>query len=123
MAIFGGLAMLLAAVGLYGVMAFLVSQRAREIGIRLALGAQRRGVLKLIIGDAVQVAALGVVIGVLLALVATQGLASLLYGIEPWDPATFATIAALLILVACAASWLPARRAAAVDPAIALRGE
>jgi ABC-type antimicrobial peptide transport system permease subunit len=100
-----------------------VAQRAPEIGIRMALGAQRGRVLRLILRDGVRVAAIGVAAGILLALVATRGLGSTLYGVAPWDPITFVAIALLLVLVACAASWLPARRAASVDPAIALRAE
>ncbi|HUF27222.1 MAG TPA: ABC transporter permease [Gemmatimonadaceae bacterium] len=119
----GALALLLACVGLFGVMAFVVSMRTREIGIRMALGAHGSTVLCLILGDGMRLAAVGIGVGALLALGVTHVLSSALYGVTPRDPLTFAAIAALLSLVAVAASWIPARRAARVDPLVALRAE
>ena len=119
----GTLALLLAAMGIYGVMSYTVSRRTREIGVRVALGAARRNVVAMVIGRALRLAGIGLLIGGGGALGAGQLLRSLLYGVSPRDPATFAAIALLLSAVALLASWLPARRAAAVDPLIALRCE
>ena len=118
---FGALGLILGAVGIYGVLAYLVSQRAREIGVRLALGAEPGAVSRMVVGRGLGLAALGVAIGVVAALAAGRGLRGLLYGVEPTDPAMMALAAALLTLVAVAASWVPARRAAGVDPVTALR--
>jgi ABC-type antimicrobial peptide transport system permease subunit len=118
---FAGLTLFLAAVGVYGVLSHGVVQRTREIGLRLALGAQRSSVLRLVIGQALVSVAAGLVVGVAGALVVTRWLGTLLYGITPTDPLTFITAAAVLVLVALAASYLPARRASRVDPAVALR--
>ncbi len=117
----GALALLLAAVGIYGVMAYAVSRRTREIGVRVALGAARGDVLGMVMGRAVRLSGIGVLIGGVAALGVAQLLASQLYGVSPRDPTTFAVIALLLIAVALVASWVPARRAAAVDPLVALR--
>jgi putative ABC transport system permease protein len=114
-------ALLLAGIGLYGVVACTVSQRTREIGIRMAVGAPRRAVLGLFLRQGARLTGLGIVLGLLGALALTRLLASQLYGVEPTDPATFATVAGLLLAVALGASFLPARRAAAVDPIHALR--
>ena len=114
---------MLALLGIYGVTAFSVSQRTREIGVRMALGAQRSHVLGLVLRQGVVLAVVGVVLGPLAALGATRLLASLLFGVAPTDVIAFAGAAAALALAAVAASWLPARRAAGVDPIVALRSE
>jgi predicted permease len=121
--IFAGLALALAAIGIYGVMAYLVSQGTREIGIRIALGASPNGILGLIVHQAMVLAAAGVAIGLAGALVLTRFMASLLFGVTATDPSTFAAIPALLVLVALLASYIPARRAAQVDPMESLRCE
>jgi putative ABC transport system permease protein len=123
LAIFAGVALLLAGVGLYGVLAFLVTQRTREIGIRVALGAQARDVMRLVLRQGMTLSFAGVAVGVALSLAGTRVLAGLLYGISPTDPATFATLAILLVFVALLACVVPARRAMRVDPIIALRHE
>ena len=120
---FGALAVVLAATGVYGLMAFLVQQRVREMGIRLALGADARRIRRLIIGDGMRLAAGGVVIGLAGALGATRSIAGLLFGVTARDPAILTAATALLCLVALLAVWLPARQASRVDPAIALRTE
>jgi len=121
--LFATLALALAAVGLYGVMSYSVAERRREIGIRMALGADRARVFRLVLSQAMGVALLGVVVGLLGSLAATRVLRSLLYGVGAVDALTFPTVAALLTGVAFLASYLPARRATAVDPQTALRGE
>jgi predicted permease len=123
LAMFAGLALLLAAVGIYGVMSYAVSQRLHEIGVRQALGADRRAVLGMVLGGALRLAAFGVAIGGAGALAATRAMKGLLFGVTSADPVTFAAVALLLLLVAAIASYLPARRAARVDPVIALRAE
>jgi putative ABC transport system permease protein len=120
---FGALALLLSSIGIYGVMAYAVSRRTREIGVRVALGAARRDVIGMVVGRAMRIAGLGLLIGAGAALGAGQLLRSQLLGISPRDPAVYAVIALLLGTVAFVASWLPARRAAAVDPLVALRYE
>jgi putative ABC transport system permease protein len=120
------LSLLLAAVGIYSVMSCAVEQRTREIGIRVALGAQTVNVLRLIIRQGVTLAAVGVVIGLAAALALARSMTSfstLLYGVKPSDPPTFAIIALLLLAVAFLACWVPARRASKVDPLVALRHE
>ena len=121
--IFGGLALVLAAIGLYGVIAFVVGQRTREIGVRMALGADRGGILRQVLGQGARLAALGLIAGLALALLAAPLLASQLVSVSPTDVLTYSATAALLLGVALAASWLPARRAAGVDPIEALRTE
>jgi putative ABC transport system permease protein len=116
-------ALLLAAVGIYGVISYSVSQRTREIGIRLALGAQTRDIRRLIVGQGGKLALLGVTIGLAAALALGQAMRSLLFGVSPNDPLTFTVIALLLCVVALLACWIPARRATKVDPMIALRSE
>jgi putative ABC transport system permease protein len=120
---FGATAVLLAAVGLYGVLAFVVSQRRREIGVRIALGATARDVIADVLGQGLRLAALGMVIGLALALAVTRLMSSLLFGITPTDVATFAGSALLLAIIAVAASLVPALRASRVDPLVALRDE
>ena len=121
--VFAGLALILAAVGIYGVMAFVVGQRTREIGIRIALGAEPRTVVRLILAQALGLAAAGIVLGAAGAVVVTRVLSGLLFEIGTTDPATYVGIAALLAVTAGAAAWRPAHRAAGVDPVVALRAE
>jgi putative ABC transport system permease protein len=121
LAAFAIVALALAALGTYGVISFGVSQRTREIGIRVALGATRSGVVKLIVGQGVRLAIVGGAIGLLGALATTGVLRSMLYGVAPSDKLTLVSIIGLLVLSVVLASWIPARRAASVDPAAALR--
>jgi predicted permease len=120
---FGVLALTLACIGIYGLMAYAVSRRTNEIGIRMALGAQSEQVLRMVLGEAVWMTGVGLVIGLGGALALGRLIASQLYGLKAWDPATLVVAATLLIAVALGASWIPARRAAAVDPSRALRAE
>jgi putative ABC transport system permease protein len=120
---FAGIALVLAAVGLYGVIAYSVAQRTREIGVRVALGAQAADIARLVLVEAVRLAVMGVVLGVAGAMAATGTLRGLLFGVGPTDPATFILIALLLASVALAAAYLPTRRALGVDPTEALRAE
>ena len=120
---FASVALLLAAIGLYGVLAYTVTQRTREIGIRAALGAQRSDVIGLVLRQGMKLAGLGILIGLAGAFVLTNFIRSLLFGVAPTDPLTFAVIPVLLATVALLACWLPARRAANVDPMEALRYE
>jgi ABC-type antimicrobial peptide transport system permease subunit len=118
--IFGLLALALAALGLYGVMAFAVSQRTRELGIRISIGARHLDVLKLILGQALTLSAIGMTIGLVAALVVSRFLTHLLYGVSPADPVTFIFAALLLLSVALLAGYVPARRATRIDPKMAL---
>ena len=121
--LFACTALIIAGVGLYGVVAFFVAQRTQEIGVRMAIGAQRSDVLRLVLGEAARMAAFGVIIGVVASLAISRLLTSLLFGISATDPLTFIGVAALLSLVALAASFIPAYRATRVDPITALRYE
>ena len=121
--IFAALALLLACVGIYGVVSYLVGQRIHEIGVRLALGAQREDILRLILGHGAKMALAGIIIGAAAALGLTRLMASQLFGVSPRDPFTFVAVAALLLIVALVACYIPARRAMRVDPMVALRYE
>jgi putative ABC transport system permease protein len=121
--LFAALGLLLASLGIYGVLSYSVAQRTHEMGIRMALGADPRDVLSLVVRDGLKVAVLGVLVGVAAALPATRLMGALLYGVEASDPVVFASVAATLTLVALAASYIPARRATRVEPMVALRPE
>lgn len=121
LSIFAGLAMLLGAIGLYGVISYSVAQRTRELGIRSALGAAQRDLLKLVIGQGMWLAGIGLAVGLLCALGLTQFIKGMLYGVTEFDPFVLISVTALLAAVALAACWLPARRAARTNPAVALR--
>jgi putative ABC transport system permease protein len=121
--LFAGLALLLAAVGLYGVMAQAVEQRTREIGVRMALGAERRNIFVLVIGRAFAIAIVGIAAGIGLSLMSMRFLDTLLYDVKPNDPMTLGVLAAVLLVVSLLASYVPARRATRVDPLTSLRAE
>jgi putative ABC transport system permease protein len=121
--VFAGVALILAAIGLYGVIAYAVTQRTNELGVRMALGAQKSDVLKLVVGEGAQLAAIGIAIGFVLAFPLMRVIAQLLFGVGSADPVTFAATAFVILLVTVAASYLPALRAIKVDPLVALRYE
>jgi putative ABC transport system permease protein len=120
---FAGLALLLASIGLYGVLSYAVTQRSREIGLRMALGASARGVMRMVVGRGLLLTGCGLAIGLVAALAATRLMKTLLYQVDAVDPATFAAVSALLGTIAVLACWIPARRAARVDPIVVLREE
>jgi putative ABC transport system permease protein len=118
--VFAAVAMLLSSIGIYGLLAYMVGQRSREIGIRVALGAQRSDILKLILGKGLLLAGAGISIGLVLASAAAPMIATLLYGVHAIDVTVFATVPLVLMIVAFLATYIPARRATMVDPIIAL---
>jgi len=121
LAVFGVVALVLSAIGIYGIVAFGVTQRVREFGIRHALGADSGSILSLVLAEGLRTAGVGIVIGLLGALALTRSLQSLLFGVTAHDPLVFAGVAAVLLAVALAACYVPARRATRVDPMVALR--
>jgi putative ABC transport system permease protein len=121
--VFAALALALSSIGIFGVISYVVSQRTHEIGIRMALGAQRSDVLRLMLGDGMKMTLIGVAIGVLAALLVTRLMQNMLFGVSAADPLTFAAVAVILSGVALLACYLPTRRAMRVDPIVALRYE
>jgi putative ABC transport system permease protein len=121
--IFGAIALLLAAVGIYGVIAFSVARRTREIGVRIALGASGRDVLGMVVGQAVLLAAIGIAVGIAGALALTNVVQGMLFGVTATDPLIYGSVSVLLIAIAALAAYIPARRAARLSPSIALRYE
>src|SRR5262249_13235892 len=121
--VFAALALALVAVGVYGVVSYDVSQRSREIGIRIALGADRRAVMAMVVGGGARIAAGGILAGVALALAAARVAAGLLFDVSPDDPATYAILAGIVLAMAVAAAWFPARRAACISPQLLMNGE
>jgi putative ABC transport system permease protein len=121
--VFGGVALLLAGTGLYGVIANSVNERIREIGVRLALGSTRAGILDLIVRQGMAVTGSGIAIGLLAAAIASRGMVSLLFGVSQLDPLTYGSVVSLLIAVSLIACGIPAWRAARIDPSITLRSE
>ena len=123
LAVFAGLSLVLAVIGIYGVMAYSVSQRRRELGIRMALGASRADVLRLVVLQGLRLTMMGVACGLVASLAATRLIASMLFDVSPTDVVTFVAVPSLLALAALGASYVPARRATRIDPMVALRDE
>src|SRR5205807_5192069 len=123
LAVFAGIALILASVGIYGVLTYLVGQRTQEIGVRMALGAQRFDVLRLVLNDGARMTLVGLAIGVVAALGLTRLLSHMLFGVKPTDPLTFFAVTMLLCAIALLACYVPAHRAMRVDPTVALRYE
>ena len=123
LAVFAVLATILAAIGLYGLVSYSVTQRTNELGIRMALGANRADILRMVLGESARIAAIGAAAGIVAGLILTRAIAGVLYGVRPYDPISFGGSALALILIALAASYIPARRATRVDPMVALRYE
>ena len=121
MTVFGGVALILAAIGIYGLMAYSVEQRTREIGIRMALGAEPHHVRRMVMRQGLIFAAIGMILGALGAFAVAKQMVSLLFGVKAWDPLVFSTIPIVLLMTAFIAIWRPAQRATTVDPAITLR--
>jgi ABC-type antimicrobial peptide transport system permease subunit len=121
--IFGAVALLLAAIGIYGVMAYSVAQRTQEMGIRMALGADRSVIRNFVVWQGMRLALIGVVAGIAASLGLTRLLSTFLFGVKPWDPAVFVSAPLILTAIALLAVWLPAARASKVDPMQALRAE
>ena len=119
--IFAAVAVVLAAVGLYGVLSTIVRQRTAEIGMRMVFGAPRASILQLVVGEGLRLSAAGMLLGLAGALAVTRVMASMLVGVQPTDPMTFAAIALLFVVIAAGASWLPAWRASRLDPMDAIR--
>ncbi len=122
-AVFAAVAAILAGIGLYGVLATVVRQRTAEIGVRMALGAAPRTIFRLIVGQGLRLSGIGIAAGLLAALALTRVMSSMLVGVQPTDPLTYAAMIAFFAAIAAIAAWLPARRAAALDPTAALRDE
>jgi putative ABC transport system permease protein len=123
LSIFGASALVLASIGIYGLMAYSVQQRTQEMGIRMALGADRSRIRKLVVWQGMQLTIAGVIVGVCAAFGLTRLIASFLFGVQPWDPIVFVTVPVILVAVALLAVWLPATRASGLDPIEALRVE
>jgi ABC-type antimicrobial peptide transport system permease subunit len=120
---FAAIALLIATLGIYGVISYTVAQRSRELGIRMALGASERAILSSVLRDAAGLAGAGLVLGLVGTLVVTRGMRAMLFGVDPLDPAVLIGAVVVLFVVATVAAWFPARRAAGVDPTEAIRGE
>jgi ABC-type antimicrobial peptide transport system permease subunit len=121
--VFAAVALLLATIGLYGLMAYSITERRNEIGIRMALGAQRRDILRIVLGEGGKMVSMGIALGLVASLALTRLMTRMLFGVSPTDPLTFVAVVVILLGVAMLACWIPARRAMRVDPMVALRHE